>query len=99
MAETKREYWRRLITEQAESEQPIRVFCREHKLYEASFHWWRKRLREDLPVRFALLESGAADGNGVVPMLELLLKTGERLRIGNGVNAATLRAVLAAVRA
>lgn len=34
----------------------------------------------------------------MAPALELLLSTGERLRIGNGVNAATLRVVLEAVR-
>lgn len=50
-------------------------------------------------MRFALLEAGSADGTGVVLPLELLLRTGERLRIGNGVDAATLRAVLDAVRA
>jgi len=99
VAQTKREYWRKLLDEQAHSGQSIRSFCRERKLSEPSFHWWRKRLREDQTVRFALLEAGSADGTGVVLPLELLLRTGERLRIGNGVDAATLRAVLGAVRA
>jgi hypothetical protein len=34
----------------------------------------------------------------IAPALELVLSTGERLRIGNGVKAATLRVVLEAVR-
>jgi hypothetical protein len=97
--QTKREYWRKVIAEQAESGQPIRAYCRERKLSEPSFHWWRKRLREDRTVRFALLEAGSADGTVVTPQLELLLRTGERLRIGNGVDPATLQALLDAVRA
>lgn len=99
MSQTKREYWRKLIAEQPGSRQSIRAFCRERKLSEHSFHWWRRRLREDRPVRFALLEARAAEAAGATPPLELLLKTGERLRISNGVNSATLRAVLDAVRA
>ena len=87
------------MAEQAESGQAIRAFCREHKLSEHSFHWWRRQLREDRTVRFALLEARSAEADGVVAPLELLLRTGERLRIGNGVDAATLRVVLDAVRA
>jgi len=99
VSQTKREYWRKLIAEQAESRQPIRTFCRERKLSEHSFHWWRRRLREDRPVRFALLKARSVDvADGMSP-LELVLKTGERLRIGTGVDTATLRAVLDAVRA
>ena len=99
MSQTKRECWRKLIVEQADGEQSIRAFCRERKLSEPSFHWWRKRLREDRTVRFALLEAEPTDAADVVAPLELLLKTGERLRIANGVDPATLRAVLDTVRA
>ena len=99
VSQTKREYWRKLLDEQAENGQSIRAFCRERKVSEPSFHWWRKRLREDRTVRFALLEAGSADGVGVMAQLELVLRTGERLRIGNGVDSAALRAVLDAVRA
>ena len=98
MAQTKREYWRKVIGEQLENGQPIRAFCRERELSEASFHWWRKQLRKDRTVQFALLDP-SADGNGVMPRLELVLRTGERLRIGNGVDTTTLRVVLDAVRA
>jgi len=98
VSQTKREYWRKLIAEQTESGQPIRAFCRERKLSEHSFHWWRRQLRDNRPVRFALLEARAPNATGAMP-LELLLKTGERLCIGNGVDSATLRVVLDAVRA
>ena len=77
----------------------MRSFCRERGVGEQSLYWWRKRLREDRGVRFALLETpAAANGAGADPELELILPGGERLRIGNGVDAATLRLVLEAVR-
>jgi hypothetical protein len=44
-------------------------------------------------VRFALLETKAATADAA-PTIELVLSTGERLRIGNGVDAATLRLLL-----
>ena len=50
-------------------------------------------------MRFALLETGPADAADGVSPLELFLKSGERLRIGNGVDLATLRAVLDTLRA
>ena len=52
------------------------------------------------PVRFALVERGGPRQElpaGAV--LELVLTTGERLRIGAGVDGVTLRAVLDALRA
>lgn len=51
------------------------------------------------PVRFALVERGAAWRERTTDVeLELVLTTGERLRIGNQVDAATLRMVLDVVR-
>ena len=59
-----------------------------------------KRLRQPEAVRFALVERGTAPAAvGAEAMLELVLKTGERLRIGRGVDEAALRTVLAALRA
>jgi hypothetical protein len=54
-------------------------------------------LREDQTVRFALLETKPAKGEPVA-VLELVLNNGDRLRIGTGVDAATLRLVLDTVR-
>lgn len=97
MSETKRECWSKRIAEQQTSGQPVRPFCREHGITEPSFYYWRKRLRENGVVRFALLQTKAATTDAV-PAIELVLSTGERLRIGNGVDATTLRLVLDAVR-
>jgi hypothetical protein len=55
-------------------------------------------LRKSETVRFAVLgaKGGSADP---ISALELVLSGGERLRIGKGVDAATLRMVLDVIRA
>ena len=99
MAETKPKYWSKLIAEQEAGGQKVRPFCRERGIGEPSFYYWRKRLRTRGSVRFALLETKPADTGRTASALELVLGNGERLRIGNEVDAATLRMVLEAVRA
>ena len=98
MSETKRRYWTKLIAEQEASGQRARPFCREHGIGEHSFYHWRRRLRQDGKVRFALLGTAAPVAACADAALELVLRSGERLRIGNQVDAATLRMVLEAVR-
>ena len=97
MSETKREYWNKLIGEQEASGQKARPFCRERGIGEHSFYQWRKRLRENQTVRFAVIETKAPSAE-MPAALELVLSGGERLRIGAGVDAATLQLVLDAVR-
>ena len=88
------EYWQRQIAEQEKSDLSASAFCRARGIALASFYAWRRRLHADAPVRFALVETGATR-----EALELLWPTGERLRITVGVDLATLRTVLAALRA
>jgi transposase-like protein len=98
--EARSEYWRERIAEQERSGMSVGRFCQEQQITEQSFYVWRKRLRQPEAVRFALVERGAAPAAiAEEPMLELVLKTGERLRIGRGVDEAALRTVLAALRA
>ena len=97
-AEARSEYWRARIAEQERSGMSVGRFCQEQQITEQAFYVWRKRLRQAEAVRFALVERGAAPA-AAEPMLELVLKTGERLRIGRGVDEAALRTVLAALRA
>ncbi len=98
MKETKPEYWRKLIAEQEAGGHKVRRFCRERGIGEPSFYYWRKRFGETDTVRFALLETTTAASGSTASALELVLRNGERLRIGNEVEAATLRMVLEAVR-
>ena len=97
MSETqkeRRERWRQLVAQQERSGQSVRAFCRQQKTSEYSFYQWRKRLSEQVPVKFALVEANHV----AVVAVEVTLATGERLRIAPGVDAATLRAVLGVLR-
>jgi hypothetical protein len=97
VAENKTEYWRNLIAEQQSTKQKIGPFCRERGISEPSFYYWRSRLRKSTPVRFAVIEAPRAASHPVWA-LELVLRNGDRLRIGDKVDATTLRVVLEAVR-
>lgn len=99
MSDATRQYWSKLIGEQEASGQNAWRFCQERGVSAHSFYKWRKRLRGSEPVRFALLETGQAGAASPDSALELVLGNGERLRIANGVDAATLRLVLDALRA
>lgn len=97
---TKAEQWRERIAEQVRLGLSVKQFCGERGLAECSFYAWRKRLGENKSVRFALVERGAArPGAGAESHLEVVFPSGERLRIGSGVDATTLRTVLDALRA
>src|SRR6266478_2800214 len=86
--EAKSEYWRERITEQERSGMSVQRFCQEQGLTEQSFYLWRKRLRKQQPMRFALVETGPARQHLATESgLELVLATGERLCIGAGVDA------------
>ena len=98
MREQRRRYWSKLIAEQEASGQKARRFCRERGIGEYSFYKWRRRLRQSDTVQFALLETTPVAAAIPDSALELVLRNGERLRIANGVDAATLRLVLDAVR-
>ena len=95
----KNDQWAERIAEQERSGLSVKQFCKERGISEYSFYTWRKRLALKEPVRFALVERGAArQAPATDAALELVLASGERLRIGNGVNAATLRTVLDVLR-
>ena len=99
-ASTKSEQWRERLTAQERSGLSVKQFCKERGLKDCTFYAWRNRLREEGPVRFALVERGGVRQEPTTEAsLELVLATGERLRIGAGVDAATLRTVLDALRA
>ena len=90
----RRELWRQRLAEQEKSGRLVSVFCREQSLNEATFYAWRKRLIQETPVSFALVETKAAAEPA--PPNELLLTGGERLRIP--CDASMLKMVLAVLR-
>jgi transposase-like protein len=94
---SRKDFWRELIHLQARSGQQVRAFCSDHGVTEQSFYGWKKRLSCDRPASFALV---ATDGSGWKQgaPLELEIGSGQRLRIPCGVDATTLRTVLAVLR-
>ena len=96
---TRDEDWRTRISAQERSGISIKRFCQQQALSEKSFYYWRKRLQTTTSMRFALVEAEPRRGTAEPAALELVLRTGERLRISAGVDAATLRQVLEALRA
>jgi len=80
----------------------VRAFCREHKLSEYSFYWWRRQLSSSAeePIRFALVETMSTietpRPRQIQAQLELVLNSGERLQMP--ADAATLRLVLGVLR-
>jgi hypothetical protein len=95
--EERHQWWRQLVAQQERSGLSVRAFCQQHRTSEPSFYQWRKRLREQLPMKFALVETGRSAPAGVAAV-EVMLTSGERLRIVPGVEAATLRLVLSVLR-
>ena len=93
----RREYWREVISQQERSGLTVHAFCIQQGLTEASFYNWRKQLRGNVPVSFALVERKDS-GNGPNAPVEVVLASGERVHVAPGTNAATLRMVLAVLR-
>src|SRR5215472_7257265 len=101
----KQRYWQRTIGDAARSGMSIREFCRQRRLRESQFYWWQRKLKpsrqersrsvvQDKAASFALVSE---DGVSMPAGLELVLRDGRRLRISQGVQEETLRAVLAAM--
>lgn len=90
----KRDQWRATIAEQENSGQSVRIYCESRGISEHSFYNWRHRLRKEVPVTFALVETKPALA---APLsIELVLTTGDCLRISG--DAALLRAVMSVLR-
>jgi hypothetical protein len=97
---TKNDQWRERLAEQERSGLSVKQYCAQRGLTQYSFYAWRKRLRKTEPVRFALVDRAAERHESLTEIaLELVLASGERLRIGAGVDGPTLRTVLEALRA
>ena len=89
--------WAGLIRQQEQSGMAVKVFCRNRGINGPSFYSWRKRLRTTEPVRFALVEAGPPTTVRDAPV-ELILSSGDRVRIAPGTDANTLRTVLSVLR-
>ena len=91
------DFWRQLIAAQQQSGMSVRAFCQQRRTSEYSFYHWRKRLAERLPMKFALVETSRS-APAAVAAVEVILASGERLRIAPGIEAGTLWLVLSVLR-
>ncbi len=100
-ARTKADQWRVRIAEQERSGLSVKQYCEQRGLTVWSFYDWRKRLRESAaPVRFALVEQGSRiEKPAASADVEIVFAGGEQLRIRSGVDGASLRIVIEALRA
>jgi hypothetical protein len=89
--------WTDLIRQHEQSGAAVKVFCQDRGVSEPSFYSWRKRLSTNRPVRFALVEGSGSAVKDHAP-IELILASGDRLRITPGTDATTLRTVLNVLR-
>ena len=96
-ASAKTDRWRELILRQKKSGLSVQEFCQQQGVTGWSLYQWRKRLAHNPPVRFALVETREQSQQSTA-MMELWLNGGDRLQITPGVDAATLRTVLAVLR-
>jgi len=73
------------------------VFCLGRGFIEPACYTWRTPLAARAAVRFDLVCSKAPKRTDLT-LMELVLSTGERLRIANGVDSSTIRTVLIVLR-
>ena len=90
--------WRRRLNRHAKSGLSVRVWCRQHRVAQTAFYWWRRELarrdveaqtRSFVPVH--VTEDPARDGD---PPIEIVLTDGRRVRLASPVNRETLTEVL-----
>jgi len=96
------QFWRMAIETWQASGMSVRQFCKQEGLPEPAFYSWRKRLTggdtesEDQDTS-PFIEVAMPRGNPA--SVELLLTSGNTLRIPAGVDSATLNTILSAVHA
>jgi hypothetical protein len=92
--------WRRLISEQKQSEKSVAAFCRERNLHASHFYWWKKRLREDTTARFVEVQVAESPANlSGDSRIEVRLQNGRSLLVGQGFDPEHVRGLLAVVGA
>ena len=105
-----RAFWERTIRQwRGEGSTSVRAFCRRRGVTESAFYFWRRRLGEESSAAAApsgrtdptfvpvhVVGSGALSVGGVI---EVVFPCGTVLRAEPGADGATLREVLAVLRA
>ena len=100
-----RRFWRKAIKKWRNSGLSIRQFCKDQGLSKPSFYYWRKKLtkteatevdrqKDNKPSAF--IEVSIPDGN--LSTLELVLTSGNILKISSSVDSRALNNVLSVLR-
>ena len=99
------QFWRMAIETWQASGLSIRQFCKDEGLSEPQFYHWRKKLAgcgtqpavQDDPVQPAFIEVAIPKNNDIA--MELLLTSGNMVRIPCGIDTATLSNVMSVLHA
>ena len=102
--EDRRQFWRMVIETWQSSGLSVSKFCKAEGLSEGSFYNWRKKLtaadskhgKQDGSARPAFIEVSMPKNNHVA--LELVLSSGNSLRISSGSDNKTLSSVISVLR-
>lgn len=93
--------WRKTLADFQSSGLSIRGFCRAHGLPESAFYFWRRELtrRDHRPAKRTTVAKRAFMPIRVVASvpLEVVLRSGQVVRVAAGFEAAHLQAVVAAL--
>ena len=110
MANTERDsgrerFWRAAVARQAKSGRTVRAFCREEKLQESAFYFWRRTIaerdaRRSLTAAPAFVPVVLSD-RGVTSAAEIAidLRGGRTLRISDSIPPDRLAAIVLALEA
>lgn len=98
---SREQFWRQALADFHASGQSIRGFCRARGLPESAFYFWRRELAQRdrrQPARAASAQPAFVPVRVVAGVpLEVVLCSGQVVRVGPGFEAAHLQAVVAAL--
>ncbi|MHB1421638.1 MAG: IS66 family insertion sequence element accessory protein TnpA [Gemmataceae bacterium] len=98
----KEQYWRRLIQLWKNSGLTVRAFCARHHITLPSFYAWRRELQQrDAATAFVPVQVETNDQPArinSVPAIEVVLASGQCVRVSPGFDSATLRQLLAVLQ-
>jgi hypothetical protein len=93
-------YWQDLVNEQSHSGLDVTSFCRDHQINRQRFYLWRQRFQTQvqIPMTGAFLEL-VPSSRSVESGIRLRLDPSLSIELDRGFDPATLKQVLAALRA
>ena len=91
-------FWRDLIDRWKSSGQSVAAFCNAHRVSQATFYSWRKRLAARARGRTAPAPAFAPVRVVPDPTVEVILPTGLIVRVPGGIEPATVARLVAALR-